>query len=63
MTRYAGAVARPVGQLRAALTMLTRLPVAGQADVGSGARAFAIVGALVGLAGLVPPGMEFAPKI
>lgn len=54
MTRYAGAVARPVGELRAALTMLTRLPVAGEAGVGSGARAFAIVGALVGLAGLGP---------
>lgn len=54
MTRHAGAVARPVGELRAALMMLTRLPVAGQADVGGGARAFAIVGALVGLAGLVP---------
>lgn len=54
MIRYAGAVARPVGELRAALTMLTRLPVAGEPGLGSGARAFAIVGALVGLAGFVP---------
>ena len=53
MTRYAGAVARPVGELRAALTMLTRLPVAAEPQMASGARAFAIVGAAVGLAGFV----------
>ena len=43
-----------IGDLRAALAMLTRLPV-GQPGVGtSGGRAFGLVGALVGLAGFVP---------
>ncbi len=34
--------------------MLTRVPLAGQPGDGSGARAFGIVGALVGLTGFVP---------
>ncbi|MDO8484647.1 MAG: adenosylcobinamide-GDP ribazoletransferase [Candidatus Limnocylindrales bacterium] len=51
---HVGALGRQAGELRAALAMLTRLPVASQSGVGTGARAFAIVGALVGLAGFVP---------
>ncbi len=54
MILHAGAVGSHAGELRAALTMLTRLPLAGQPGGGTGARAFGIVGALVGLAGFVP---------
>ena len=54
MIRHAGDVARPAGELRAALTMLTRLPLGSQPGLGTGARAFGIVGALLGLAGSVP---------
>lgn len=49
-----GALGRQAGELRAALTMLTRLPVAGRPGSATGARAFGIVGALVGVAGFVP---------
>lgn len=49
-----GAVGRQAGELRAALTMLTRLPVASQPGERAGARAFGIVGALIGMAGFVP---------
>jgi adenosylcobinamide-GDP ribazoletransferase len=49
-----GAVARVGGTLRAALAMLTRLPIRSTDETASGAAAFPIVGVLVGLAGLVP---------
>jgi adenosylcobinamide-GDP ribazoletransferase len=49
-----GVVPRQIGELRAALAMLTRLPVAGKPVTGTGARAFGVVGGLVGLAGFVP---------
>ncbi len=41
-------------ELRAAITMLTRLPVWSTSGDASGARWFGFVGALVGLAGFVP---------
>ena len=44
----------PAAELRAALTMLTRLPVASGSEERTGAGAYSIVGALVGLVGLVP---------
>jgi adenosylcobinamide-GDP ribazoletransferase len=44
----------PIDEVRAALGMLTRLPVQGSPDARTGARAFAIVGGLLGLAASVP---------
>lgn len=44
----------PVGTFRAALALLTRLPVGASDGIAGGAAAFPIVGALVGVAGLVP---------
>ena len=41
-------------ELRAALTMLTRLPIRGDTGGRTGATAFGVVGGLLGLAGLVP---------
>lgn len=49
-----GPLGRQLGELRAALAMLTRVPVGGGRAAGTGARAFGIVGALVGLAGFIP---------
>ena len=43
-----------IRELRAAITMLTRLPVGSTSGEASGARAFGLAGALVGLAGFVP---------
>jgi adenosylcobinamide-GDP ribazoletransferase len=43
-----------VGTIRAALALLTRLPVGASDGMASGAAAFPLVGALVGVAGLVP---------
>jgi adenosylcobinamide-GDP ribazoletransferase len=44
----------PIDELRAAVGMLTRLSMPGPPVAGTGARAFAIVGALLGLTALVP---------
>lgn len=44
----------PIDELRAAVGMLTRLPVPGPPVARTGARAFALVGALLGLTTLVP---------
>ncbi len=41
-------------ELRAATTMLTRLPIRGDNGERTGAAAFGIVGGLIGLAGLIP---------
>lgn len=49
-----GPIAHAAAELRAALAMLTRLPVRGVSDARSGASGFAVVGAVLGLAGLVP---------
>jgi len=49
-----GVAGRAAAESRAALTMLTRLPVAPGSGERTGAGAYAIVGALVGLVGLVP---------
>jgi len=49
-----GFVGRSIDVLRAAVAMLTRLPLPGAPVVGTGVRAFAIVGALLGLATFVP---------
>jgi adenosylcobinamide-GDP ribazoletransferase len=46
--------AGPLGQLRAALAMLTRLPVGAAPAAETGAAAFGIVGAVVGVAGFLP---------
>lgn len=43
-----------VAELRAALTMLTRLPLAPAAGERTGAGAYAVIGGLVGFLGLVP---------
>ena len=48
------AVTRAGATLRAALALLTRLPIRPSDDMASGAAAFPIVGAVVGIAGLVP---------
>jgi len=45
---------RPFDAFRAAMAMLTRLPVPGAPVAGAGAGAFAIVGALIGMAALLP---------
>lgn len=45
---------RPVADVRAALATLTRLPIDGVSGARSGASAFALVGAIVGLAGFLP---------
>lgn len=42
------------GELRAAMTMLTRLPVGSTSGDATGARWFGLAGALVGLTGFVP---------
>lgn len=52
--RAIGLPARIVGEARAAVTLLTRLPVGAAGTDVSGASAFALVGALVGLAGAIP---------
>jgi adenosylcobinamide-GDP ribazoletransferase len=44
----------PIGELRAAVGMLTRVPLPGPPAAGTGAPAFAIVGALLGLTALMP---------
>jgi adenosylcobinamide-GDP ribazoletransferase len=44
----------PMGDLRAATAMLTRLPIPGTPVAGTGVRAFALVGALLGLATFLP---------
>lgn len=44
----------PIDELRAALAMLTRLPVPGSPTTQTGVRAYAIVGGLLGLAAFVP---------
>lgn len=49
-----GVLALVSAELRAALAMLTRLPVAAGSGERAGASAYAIVGALIGLIGLVP---------
>jgi adenosylcobinamide-GDP ribazoletransferase len=58
MPRRPGVMARSgsgvAGTFRAALALLTRLPVGASDEMASGAAAFPIVGALVGVAGLVP---------
>ena len=50
----AGPLTRAVGTVRAAFALLTRLPVASTDEASSGAAAFPIVGAVVGLGGAVP---------
>ncbi|HEX5148837.1 MAG TPA: adenosylcobinamide-GDP ribazoletransferase [Candidatus Limnocylindrales bacterium] len=50
----AGGFAGAFTTLRSAISMLTRIPVAVEADGGTGARAYGVVGALVGLMGAVP---------
>ena len=57
-----GMVGRQVEELRAALAMLTRLPVPGPLAPGAGARAFGAVGALIGLTGFVPM-VVFGPAV
>jgi adenosylcobinamide-GDP ribazoletransferase len=49
-----GVAARVDGELRAALTMLTRLPIRGSGGDRTGAAAFGLVGGLVGLGAFVP---------
>lgn len=49
-----GLVNVAVAELRAALTMLTRFPVAPATSERTGAAAYAVIGALIGLLGLVP---------
>jgi adenosylcobinamide-GDP ribazoletransferase len=49
-----GVVGVAVAELRAALTMLTRLPVSPTAGGRTGAAAYGMIGGLVGLAGLAP---------
>jgi adenosylcobinamide-GDP ribazoletransferase len=50
-----GATARSaVGAIRAAVAMLTRLPVGASGEMGTGAAAFPLVGAAIGLAAAVP---------
>lgn len=49
-----GLVGRTAAEVCAAVGMLTRLPVRSMSGARTGASAFAIVGALVGLAGLIP---------
>jgi adenosylcobinamide-GDP ribazoletransferase len=41
-------------ELRAAITMLTRIPVRGETGAGTGAAAFGVVGGLLGLVGMIP---------
>lgn len=45
---------RPFDELRAAMMMLTRLPLRGPPVAGTGVRAFALVGGLLGLATFLP---------
>ena len=49
-----GVASRAVAEFVAAVTMLTRLPIRGNAGTGTGAAAFGIVGALLGLVGMIP---------
>jgi adenosylcobinamide-GDP ribazoletransferase len=49
-----GVFSRTVAELRAAMTMLTRIPVRGETGAGTGAPAFGIVGAMLGLLGMIP---------
>ena len=49
-----GPVGRVAAEVRAALSMLTRLPVRGVSGARTGASAFPVIGDLVGLAGLLP---------
>jgi adenosylcobinamide-GDP ribazoletransferase len=49
-----GALARTVGTVRAAFALLTRLPVSSGDEASSGAAAFPLVGAVVGVVGAVP---------
>ena len=53
----AGSVARGVATVRAAVALLTRLPVRPTDAEASGASAFPLVGVLVGLCGAVPLGL------
>jgi adenosylcobinamide-GDP ribazoletransferase len=53
----AGSLARAAAAARAALALLTRLPVRATDANASGAVAFPLVGALVGLCGAVPLGL------
>ena len=47
-------VREPIDEVHAALAMLTRLPLPGSPSARTGARAYAIVGCLLGLAAFVP---------
>ncbi len=50
----AGLPARTVAEVRAAFALLTRLPIGTAGLDATGAPAFAVVGAVVGLLGAVP---------
>jgi adenosylcobinamide-GDP ribazoletransferase len=52
--RTAGLPARVVAEVRAAIGLLTRIPVPNVRDDRSGAAAFALIGAGIGLGGAVP---------
>lgn len=54
LAETAGLLTRTVGTVRAAFALLTRLPVSSPDEASSGAAAFPLVGAVVGLAGAVP---------
>lgn len=49
-----GAAGGPIGELRAATAVLTCLPIPGAPVAGTGVRAFALVGALLGLVTFLP---------
>lgn len=54
LVESAGVLTRIAGTIRAAFALLTRLPVPSPDDASSGAAAFPLVGAVVGLVGAVP---------
>jgi adenosylcobinamide-GDP ribazoletransferase len=54
ITDTSGVLTRVAGTIRAAFALLTRLPVSSSDDASSGAAAFPLVGAVVGLVGAVP---------